>query len=66
MWVKWKLIAVSFEIVLISALDRCTVCDECTKAWKSFWPHMKELLGDVGQMKARFILFGNNVHQDAK
>jgi hypothetical protein len=29
-WVKWKLISVYFEIVLISAQDRCTVCDEST------------------------------------
>jgi hypothetical protein len=25
MWVKWKLILVSFEILLISTQDRCTV-----------------------------------------
>jgi hypothetical protein len=30
MWVKWKLVAVHFEIVLILAQDRCTVCAECT------------------------------------
>jgi hypothetical protein len=28
MWVKWKLILVSFEIVLISTQDRCMVCVE--------------------------------------
>jgi hypothetical protein len=27
-WVKWKLISVSFKIVLISTQDRCTVCIE--------------------------------------
>jgi hypothetical protein len=26
MWVKWKLISVSFEIVIISTQDRCMVC----------------------------------------
>jgi CO dehydrogenase/acetyl-CoA synthase alpha subunit len=30
MWVKWKLVADRFEIVLIPAQDRCTVCAECT------------------------------------
>jgi hypothetical protein len=28
MWAKWKLISVSFEIVLISTQDRCTVSVE--------------------------------------
>jgi hypothetical protein len=28
MWVKWKLVLVSFEIVLIFTQDRCTVCVE--------------------------------------
>jgi hypothetical protein len=28
--VKWKLVLVRLEIVLISALDRCPVCAECT------------------------------------
>jgi hypothetical protein len=27
---KWKLISVCLEKVLISAQDRCTVCDEST------------------------------------
>ena len=29
-WVKWKLILLHLEIVLILAQDRCTVCAECT------------------------------------
>ena len=30
MYVKWKLVSVYFEIVLVRAQDRCTVCAECT------------------------------------
>jgi hypothetical protein len=30
MYVKWKLVSVRLEIVLVSAQDRCTVCAECT------------------------------------
>ena len=30
MWVKWKLILLCLEIVLILAQDMCTVCAECT------------------------------------
>ena len=29
MYVKWKLVSVCFDIVLVSAQDRCTVCAEC-------------------------------------
>jgi len=29
-WVKWKLISVHLEIVLISMPDRCTVSAKCT------------------------------------
>ena len=29
-WVKWKLILLCLEIVLILAQDMCTVCAECT------------------------------------
>jgi hypothetical protein len=33
-------------------VDRCTVCAECTTAWKSFWAHPMVLLGDMGQVEA--------------
>jgi hypothetical protein len=29
-WVKWKVISVRLEILLISMHDRCMVCAECT------------------------------------
>jgi hypothetical protein len=28
--VKWKLVSVYLEIMLISTQDRCTICAECT------------------------------------
>jgi hypothetical protein len=31
-------------------------------AQKSFWAHLIELLGDVGQVEAHFILFGDSVN----
>jgi hypothetical protein len=34
MQVKWKVILVYLEIVLISAQDRGMVCTECTIGWK--------------------------------
>jgi hypothetical protein len=49
MWVKWKLISVHLEIVLVSAHDRCL-----------------ELLGNVGQMEARFGLFGGSINLNTR
>ena len=31
-YVKWKIVSVRFEIVLVLAQDRCTVCAECTSS----------------------------------
>ena len=30
MYVKWELVSVRFEIVLVFRQDMCTVCAECT------------------------------------
>jgi hypothetical protein len=32
------------------------------QAWKSFWTHTVELLGDVGHVESRFGLFGDCVN----
>ena len=36
MWVKWKLIWVHLEIVLVSTQERFSVCTECTKGTEIF------------------------------
>jgi hypothetical protein len=64
--VKWKLILVCLKTVLISVQDRCRFALDVPWARKYFWSHMMALLGDVGQMEARFSLFGDNVNQDAR
>ena len=33
-WLKWKLVSVCLEIVLILTQDRCTVCVEHTIGWE--------------------------------
>jgi hypothetical protein len=50
--VKWKLILVHLEIVLISTQDRCTVCPKCTM--------------NVGQMEILFAPFADSVNLDAR
>ena len=61
MWVKWKLVLVCLEIVLIWAEDRCI-----PQAQKSFWTHMMVLQGDKGQVEAHFGLLGDSVNLDAR
>ena len=65
-WLKWKLVSVCLEIVLILTQDRCTVCVEHTWAGKSFWTHPMELLGDVGHMESHFFQFGCRVSVGAR
>ena len=52
---KWKLVFVRLEIVLILAQDRCTVCAERTIGSELFWTHLMELIGDVGHMESRSV-----------
>jgi hypothetical protein len=63
---QMELILVYLGTALILAQDRCTIHAECTMAWKSFWPHPMELLGDGDQMEARFSLFGAVVNLDTR
>ena len=61
MMLKWKLDLVDLEIVLILTQDRCMVYAEPTNAWKSFWTHPIELLGNVGHVESHFGPFGDSV-----
>jgi hypothetical protein len=61
-WVKWRLVSVHLETVLISTQDTCMVCTDVPYACKLFWAHPIELLGDVGQVEAHFGLFGDSVN----
>jgi hypothetical protein len=55
MRLKWKLVSIRLEIVLILIQDRYTV------SWKSFWRHPMELLGDVGHVESCFGPFEDGV-----
>ena len=57
MWVKWILVLVYLEIVLVSMQDRSTVCAECTIGLEISLAHLMVLLGDVGEVEARFSPF---------
>jgi hypothetical protein len=63
-WLKWKLISVCLEIVLLLTQHRCTVCTESTIGMGIM--HLMELLGDVGHAESRFGLFGDRVSVGAR
>ena len=64
--VKWKLISVRFEVMLISTQDRCTICAERAIVSEVMLAHPMELLGYIGQVEARFSPFGESVDLDAR
>jgi hypothetical protein len=66
MYVKWKLVSVRLEIVLISAQDWCTVCTECTMGMETILTHPMDLQGDMVQVEACFASFGDSVNLDAR
>ena len=65
MYVKGKLVSVRFEIVLVLAQDRCTVCAECTSGMKIILGTPDLLLGNIGQEEACFGSFGDSVNLSA-
>ena len=64
MRLKWNLVSVRLEIVLVSVQDRCTDC--ANKARKSFRKHLMELLGDEAQVASCFGPFGDSVSISAR
>jgi hypothetical protein len=62
MYVRWKLVLVRLQIVLVLAQDRCTICAERTIGSEIILTHPMVLLGDVGQVEACFGLFRDSVN----
>ena len=65
MYVKWKLVSVSFEILLSWRKIGARFAPNVPQAWKSFWAHPMVLFGDVSHVEARFGPFGDSVNLDA-
>ena len=65
-WVKWKLILLRLEMVLVLAQNMCTVCAECTMGMEIVLDVLDGTLGDVGQGEARFSPFVYSVSLDAR
>ena len=63
---KWKLISVCLEIVLILTQIGAWFVPNVPKAQKSFWTRPMELLRDVGQEESHFYPFGDGVSVGAR
>ena len=63
---KWKLVLVRLEIVLVLVQDRCTVYARRTMGSKIVLDTMMVLLRVEAQVDARFVLFGDSAMLDAR
>ena len=63
---KWKLVSICLEIVLILMQDRCTVCAERTIGSEIILDAPDELIGDVGHAESCFGLFGDSFSVSAR
>jgi hypothetical protein len=66
MTLKWKLVSVILEIVLILTHDRCTVCVKRTIGLEIILNAVMELLGNMGHVESHFFPFGDSVSVDAR
>ena len=62
---KWKLISVRVEIVVILTQVRCSVCAKHTIGSKIILDAPMELICDVGHVESHFGLFGDSVRVGA-
>jgi hypothetical protein len=65
-WVMWNLVSVHLEVVLLVCKMGSRFKPNVPQAWKSFWTHMTELLGDVGHVESHFGPFGDGVSVSAR
>ena len=63
---KWKLVSVLSDIVLILTQDRSMVCVERTIGSEIVLDAPMELLDDMGHVEPHFFLFGDSVSVGAR
>ena len=63
---KWKLISVHFEIVLISTQDRSTICADGAIVSEVLLGAPDGTVGYTGLVEAHFSSFGDSVDLNAR
>jgi hypothetical protein len=66
MMLKWKLILIIVEIVLVSVQDRCTVCAKTIIGSEIILDAAIVLLGDDAQVEAHLDPFGDSGNLEAR
>ena len=66
MSLKWKLISVCLEIVLILTQDRCTVCAKCTIGSEIVSDAPDGTQGDKAQVEACYGLIRGSANHNAR
>ena len=66
MRLKWKLVSVCLELVLVSVQDGSTVCAKHTIGLDSVINAPMVLLGDEAQVEAHFSPCGDSANLDAR
>jgi hypothetical protein len=66
MRLKWKLVSVCLEIVLILTQDRCTVCAKHTIGSETVLDTPDALRGNEAQVEAPFDQFGDSDNLEAR
>ena len=62
----WNLVSIHLEIVLVLVQDSCTVCTRRTIGSKIVLAHPAIIVGDEGQVEARFGPIGDSANVDAR
>jgi hypothetical protein len=65
-WVKWKIVLVHLEIVLVSVQDGYMIFTECTMGMEINLGTLIVLQGDMGLVESCFGLFGDSVNLGAR
>ena len=63
---KWNLVSVRLDIVLVLVQDMCTVCAKRTIGLEIILTHPMELLGDEGHVESCFGPFGDSANLDER
>jgi hypothetical protein len=66
MRLKWMLVSICLEIVLIMTQIGAWFTPNIPPAQKSFWTPPIEFFGDVGHVESHFGLFGDSVNIGAR
>ena len=64
--VKWNLVSIRLDLVLVSMQDRCSVSRQTYQSLRIILDETDGTPSDDAQVEARFGLFGDSANPDAR